>query len=930
MPHPQRARTATTRMTNAAQELLSQLQAFQQFAEDLPASLANLSGEDCQAVLAQLSHLYSSLSQLSAKLLTTSQAHHARLLSPNLFFLSTRLPGRASYQERACDGHLITDQHGCIYLADGRAAQLVGMEQSQLTGMRLHEFVHPGDHQHLKQVLRQFARGQTAHEWNLTVCPKQRPAFPASLTASALREPAGHVTAIHWLIRDITEEQRAHVANELFRHLGEQLLEGREIQGLFTQICEQLNHLFGYPLVWITHQEDDGALTILAAAGHQAPLLLNSSPDWHAETGNPLNHVLATQTPYIVQRDDPAWKPWVAQTLALGWQSMLMVPLKTHKQVLGVLTVSAPHREAFNDGVIAWFERLAAQLSLTLSLAKDRERLRLQEAVLASAEHAILITDPFGRIEWINDAYTRLTGHTAAEAIGRVPPFLKSGKVRSILRQARRHQTKGQAWRHEFVEKRKDGQTIFVEQVLTPLRNETGEVTHFVAIHQDITARKETEARIFYLAHYDPVTDLPNRTMFHDRLKQALAHARRHGLNVAVVFLDLDRFKPINDSLGHEQGDVLLKIVAERLRRCVRETDTVARWSGDEFVLILQDLERGQDAGHVARKVLEAVAHPMELAGTSISTTASLGIALYPLDTTDPQSLLTHADRAMYRAKEKGGNCYQFVSDELNAQVFERLLLQRSLHHAWNRQEFLLHFQPLVNLHTGMLIGIEALIRWQHPELGLIFPQQFIPLAQEHHLLMTIQEWVLRAACLQNLQWQAQGLFQAPLTVNLLVDPGQEDAYSTVIRQVLADTHIAPQAIKLEIPASTFMNRRVSMESWGATLASLGLELIIDDCECQEFPAGLLEPLPLHSLKLASTIVSQLPHNPEAVTGFRTCLDLSHRLQRPLIAKGVESPEQVAFLRSQGCHHVQGYLCSRPLSADEMTILLRGWWGSEF
>lgn len=463
---------------------------------------------------------------------------------------------------------------------------------------------------------------------------------------------------------DATREAPTQAADDLMQDIGERVLEGVGVSEVLPLICDRFVERFGYSLAWIGMQEADGAIGIRAHAGGQAPDLsaFEKSRDDSEKKQNPIQRAIATKRTQYMTLTDLASLGLAEPTNVSAAQAALVIPLQTRTQGFGALTLYAVRPDAFDPDMIGWLEKLVSRISLILLLARDYENVRLQGAAMASAEHAVCIADHEGRIEWVNDAYTQLTGYSAAETIGFIPEFLKSSRVRAAMKEACYSLPWGQIWRSELVEQRKDGSHYTVEHVLTPLRNKEGEVTHFVAMHQDITARKEAEARIVHLAHHDALTDLPNRVLFHDRLTQALAQARRHKRLVAVMFLDLDQFKSINDAMGHVRGDELLTAVAERLVSCVRATDTVSRFSGDEFTLILQDLERAQDAGHVGQKILDAVSVPIQLVGREVVITTSLGIAVYPLDATEPDMLLKQADGAMYAAKEKGGNCYHFAS----------------------------------------------------------------------------------------------------------------------------------------------------------------------------------------------------------------------------------------------------------------------------
>ncbi len=571
------------------------------------------------------------------------------------------------------DGYLVTDSRCIIQSANQTSANMFKLSQRALIGRHLPALLAPDEHVVFQSQLQKFEKGESELEWEMTLAPNGLASFSAFLNVSALRGPSGQIVAIHWLIRDVSVLKRLAVGEQLLQALGEHVLEGFSLSQSLSRLCDQLMQRFAYPLVWVAIREADGEISVCAQSGESR---LNVDPSYYGLTDEErrcVESVLDTRETLHLQEEFD-WTDGVPRPVeGRRYPAQLVVPLYTRDRAFGVLGVCGGHRDAFDPFTVQWFEKLARQMTITLLLVKDAEELRVRGAAIASAGHAVFIMDPDGLIEWVNDAYTRLTGHAAADLIGTIPQFLKSDKVRLAFQEARRSKARDQFWRHELVQRRQDGRSYTVEQVLAPLRNDRGEVTHFVAIHEDITVRKEAEARIFHLAHHDPLTDLPNRIIFYDRLKQALVQARRRGRGVGVLFVDLDRFKPINDSLGHETGDALLKIVADRLIRCVRRTDTIARLSGDEFTMVLQDLDQGQDAGHVAQKVLEAVGQPATVGNQTVLITASVGIALYPFDAADPDLLIAQADRAMYRAKKNGGHCYQFVSEEMNSRAFERL-----------------------------------------------------------------------------------------------------------------------------------------------------------------------------------------------------------------------------------------------------------------
>ena len=421
-----------------------------------------------------------------------------------------------------------------------------------------------------------------------------------------------------------------------------------------------------------------------------------------------------------------------------------------------------------------------------------------------------------------------------------------------------------------------------------------------------VIQRKRTEERLHYLAHYDTLTGLPNRVLFTDRLQQAMFEADRHVRLVAVAFLDLDRFKTINDSLGHGIGDLFLKAVAERLASCVREGDTVARLAGDEFTLILADIRVADDAARVAQKILDSIAHPFHLVGHELYTSASLGITLYPLDDQDIEGLLRNADIAMYRAKESGGNSYEFHAADLTSKAQARLTLENALRRAIEREEFELYYQPVVELESGRMTGIEALIRWRHPERGLVAPDEFIPLAEETGLIMPIGEWVLRTAC-QHYRDCGPALGKA-LRLAVNVSPRQFDRGQIfdVVTRVLEETGFDPHLLDLEITETLLMQNAEAVLKTMHDLGALGVNFSIDDFGTGYSSLSYLKHLPIGLLKIDRTFVRDVPSDGNDAAIVSAIISMAHSLGLQVIAEGLETYEQLEFLRKQGCDAIQG------------------------
>lgn len=435
--------------------------------------------------------------------------------------------------------------------------------------------------------------------------------------------------------------------------------------------------------------------------------------------------------------------------------------------------------------------------------------------------------------------------------------------------------------------------------------------------------RLRAEEAAQHQAHYDLLTDLPNRTMFVDRLTLALAHANRYRKMLAILFVDLDRFKTIIDTLGHAVGDRLLRGVAERLRQCLDEGDTLARMGGDEFVVLLPQIHRADKAVRVAHQILEVLKPSFMFNGHELHITTSIGIALYPYDGEDTDTLLKNADTALYRAKEQGRNNYQLYTPAMNARAFERLALENSLRKALERQEFLLHYQPQLELKTGQIIGIEALLRWQHPDLGLVYPAEFIPLAEETGLIVPLGEWVLRTACAQNRTWRAAGLPPITMAVNLSARQFQHHDLVETIARILKETDLEPGGLEVEITESIAMQNADYTIVILKELKDMGIQISLDDFGTGYSSLSYLKKFPLDTLKIDQSFIRDLSSEANDAAIANAVIVLAHSLKLNVLAEGVETREQETFLKDKGCDRYQGYLFSNPLPAPVLETLLR-------
>ncbi|WP_028791886.1 EAL domain-containing protein [Thauera linaloolentis] len=549
-----------------------------------------------------------------------------------------------------------------------------------------------------------------------------------------------------------------------------------------------------------------------------------------------------------------------------------------------------------------------------LALSCSQRNLYLAEQVIESSLEGIMVTDARGRIISVNPAFSRLTGYAAEEVVGRSPSLLSSGRQSSAFyaRMWECLQTEGK-WQGELWNRRKSGE-IYPELLhITAIRDVAGQLTHYAALFTDISRLKETEARIRDLAYYDPLTGLPNRRLLEDRLLVELSHAARMGSRLAVMFVDLDRFKRINDSLGHEVGDRVLVEVARRIRACLREDDTVARMGGDEFVVILGNLAQPDDAVATARRIVAALRRPVVTDGRELVVTTSIGISIYPDDSMESATLIKNADVAMYRAKEQGRNSFQLYQPAMNARSLEHLALETALHGAVQRDELLLHFQPLVRAESGELAAAEALLRWQHPELGLVSPADFIPLAEETGLIVPIGEWVLRHACTRHRSWCDAGRVPLRMMVNISARQFRQETFVDMVRRVLVETGMEPALLTLELTESMLMEDTEASVVRMQQLRELGVSLALDDFGTGYSSLAYLKGFPIDELKIDRLFVRGIDRNPRDAALVSAIVSLGHSLGLRVVAEGVETRAHLDVLRRHGCDLAQGFHFSQPL-----------------
>ena len=557
------------------------------------------------------------------------------------------------------------------------------------------------------------------------------------------------------------------------------------------------------------------------------------------------------------------------------------------------------------------------------ALQRAQSELALFARLFNSAREGMMITDAQQHIIAVNASFVAITGYGDEQVLGQTPKILSSGKQDEAFYRAMWADLNREGrWQGEIWNRRQNGEPYPEWLSVTVVRNELGEVVNYVGIFSDISERKSAEARIHHLAHYDALTNLPNRALLQDRLEQAILQSRRKNKQAAVIFIDLDRFKPINDSFGQEVGDELLIKVAERLQGTVREADTVARYGSDEFVVVSQDIEQSQGAAMVARKLLAALAEPYALGPHELTVTASIGVAIYPEDGETVATLLRNADVAMYGAKT-GRSGMQFYSEEMNTDSVGELLLQSQLRGAIDRHELLLYYQPKVDAATGALIGAEALLRWEHPEFGLLSPGRFVPAAEESGLIVPIGEWVLRAACRQLRQWLDAGLEPVPVAVNLSVQQLLLDGLADFVGGVLMDNLLPPCLLQLELTETMLMRDAAHAARVLDRLRDMGVGVSIDDFGSGYSSLAYLNTFAVDLLKIDRSFVLDIGSGEGQGKIAAAIIALAHSMELKVLAEGVETSEQHEFLVSHGCDQIQGYLFGYPEPVDVFGQRLR-------
>jgi diguanylate cyclase (GGDEF)-like protein/PAS domain S-box-containing protein len=842
-----------------------------------------------------------------------------------------------SYFNNALDLFLIGRDDGHISRLNPQWEQVLGYRPDELEGAAVLKLVHPDDLEAARAVYARLARQETVTDF---AC-RLRHRDGSHRWIEWVVRPEGHL--VYAAARDITarraQDEEIRFLNRIYSTLSEtnqHIVRCTDEATLLQEVCRIAVVFGGMKLAWVGKEDrSTGRIVPVAQFGERTPLLAGVVVSARAEEPagqGPAGRAFRAGTPMFVNDwgTNPTLSHWRQNNPEWTWGSSAALPIRRGGEPYALLSFYDDVPHTFAGKIVDLLREMAMDLEYALArldleaqqhVAEEESRIA---AIAFETPEPMVVMDAEGAILRANTAFSRTTGYSQEEALGKKFNFLQSGRHPPEFFAELWQQVRGTGhWQGEIWDRRKNGEVYPKWTTISSVRDRGGEISHYVGSFSDISERKEHAEEISRLAYYDSLTALPNRQLMMDRLKRAMHHAGRSGRFGAVLFLDLDNFKNINDTLGHDEGDKLLQEAAQRLRACVREEDTVARFGGDEFVVVLEELEGPREraavlAKTVTDKLLAALARPFLLQGREYPCSASIGVALWRGDPQgDPNELLKRADLAMYEAKKAGRNAARFFDPIMQTAIENRSRMEGRLRMGLNLGQFRLYVQRQVSA-DGTVYGAEALLRWQDPERGMVPPGEFIPLAEESDLIMPIGRWVLEAACRQIKIWSHDAATKG-LRLSVNISPKQFGAewFVSEINEILEKTGADPNLLQLEITEGMLLTDIEETISKMSQLRKVGVSFALDDFGTGYSSLYYLQRLPLNVLKIDQSFVQDLGVNPRSEAIVRTVIQMSEALRLDVLAEGVETEAQLQALAERGCHNYQGYLFGRPIPVED-------------
>ena len=841
--------------------------------------------------------------------------------------------------DAAAAGIAMSTLDGRTILANPAYCEIVGYTETELHDIDQMDITHPDDAQKNTQLIDDLLAGRIEDfVIQKRYIRKNRSTVWVKVRVSLLREADGKPTNLIRVVENIEQQKQLETFKAIQNTILEQIAEGRHLPSILTSLVEMLETHYPQSLCSILLLEDQQRLRT-GAYSRLPDAYMQALDGVQIGSGVGSCGTAAFEKRRVIVSDianDPLWQDYRDLAAKHGLRACWSLPiLSSRQQVLGTFAVYAETIHVPDDQELELLSSSSHLAGIAIERHASEEHLRLLENSIATLNDIVLITEaepfdePGPRIVFVNEAFERLTGYTREEVIGKTPRILQGENTqKSELDRIRAALKKWEPVRAEVINYKKNGEEFWLDLNIVPLADANGWYTHWVAVERDITERKRTEQEIQYLAFYDPLTKLPNRQLLMDRLAQQLTSSGRSEHCGALLFIDLDNFKILNDSHGHDMGDALLKQVAQRIVDAVRASDTVARLGGDEFVVILDNLsgeeaEAAAQSQNVAEKILHSFVEPFHLPGLEHHTTPSIGIASFGSKPVTVEEILKHADLAMYQAKAAGRNTFRFFNPEMQAMISARILLEEDLRQAIRNQELFLVYQPQVD-HSGAVIGLEGLLRWQHPTKGLIPPMQFIPLAEDTGLILPIGRMILDTACKQIQAWASVPYARhLEIAVNVSARQFRQVDFVEQVFAALQTAGAEPSRLKLELTESLLVENVEDIIDKMMRLKAGGVGFSLDDFGTGYSSLAYLKRLPLEQLKIDQSFVRDILTDPNDAAIVRTIIALGRSLGLNVIAEGVETEAQRDFLQDNGCTSYQGYYFSKPMVLADVEAFLQ-------